>query len=122
MRRDAQPLAGTARVVDADQLRLDGSKTIRFEGESYGSGVSFFRVQFEPGQGVAQHRHPYSETWVVLTGAATFLVGEESQGGLTDQTIVVPPDTWHGFTNNGDVTLSMMCIHASPRIIQEWRP
>jgi quercetin dioxygenase-like cupin family protein len=36
-----------------------------FEGESHGSGVSFFLVNNEPGQGPDLHRHPYSETWIV---------------------------------------------------------
>jgi quercetin dioxygenase-like cupin family protein len=48
------------------------NRTLRFEGEDHGSGVSMFLVDNEPGEGPALHRHPYSETWVVRSGRARF--------------------------------------------------
>ncbi len=38
------------------------SRTVRFEGRDYGSQVSIFLVDADPGRGVALHVHPYSET------------------------------------------------------------
>jgi quercetin dioxygenase-like cupin family protein len=107
--------------VSADELRLPGSTTLRFEGERYGSGISYFHVRYRPGDSVALHRHPYTETWVVLGGAVRFTVGDGQYTADGGETVVAPAHTWHGFANIGDDTLTMLCVHASPRIIQEWK-
>jgi quercetin dioxygenase-like cupin family protein len=106
-------------VVPAEAIRLDGSRTLRFEGEPHGSGVSFFLVTNDPGQGPGLHRHPYSETWNVLDGEATIRIGDETVVARAGDTAVVGPDTWHGFTNSGTGLLRMMCIHASGTMIQQ---
>lgn len=65
------------------------------------------------------HRHPYSETWIVRAGKALFTAdGEEIQAGPGD-ILVVSPQTPHKFKNVGSERLDIVCIHASPRIIQE---
>ena len=107
--------------VTADELRLPGSTTLRFEGKRYGSGISYFHVSYQPGDSVALHRHPYTETWVVLGGAVQFTVGDGTCTAAGGETVVAPARIWHGFTNTGEDTLTMLCIHASPRIIQEWK-
>ncbi|PWD51645.1 cupin domain-containing protein [Serinibacter arcticus] len=106
-------------VIPAEALRVTGSRTLRFEGVDHGSGVSFFLVTNDPGQGPGLHRHPYSETWTVLEGEATIRTGERSVVATAGDTAVVGPDTWHAFTNTGTGTLRIMCIHASPRMVQE---
>ena len=106
-------------VIPADRLRMAGSRTLRFEGAQHGSGVSFFLVTNSPGQGPVLHRHPYTETWSVLEGQATIRIGEHEVVARVGDTAVVPPDTWHRFTNTGDGDLRMICIHASPVMIQE---
>ena len=35
--------------------------------------------------------------------------------------VVVPPDTWHGFTATGDGQLRMTSIQPNPRFVTEWR-
>ncbi|WP_420809352.1 cupin domain-containing protein [Actinotalea caeni] len=35
-------------------------------------------------------------------------------------TAVAPANTWHRFSNSGDGVLRIVCIHASPVMIQEW--
>ena len=98
--------------MDANFARL-------FEGEHYGSAVSFFLVNNEPGKGPDLHRHPYSETWIVRSGKARMTVdGEDIQAGAGD-IVVVGPETPHKFKNVGTERLDIVCIHASPRIIQE---
>jgi quercetin dioxygenase-like cupin family protein len=120
--RESTPAASSAPVrVGSEELRLPGSRTRRFEGESYGSGISYFQITYEPGDSVALHRHPYTETWVVLSGSVEFNVGGSRYAAHGDETVVAPANTWHGFTNTGHAPLMMLCIHASPRIIQEWK-
>ncbi len=78
------------------------------------SGASFFLVNNEPGAGPHLHRHPYSETWIVLSGKARITAdGEDIQAGSGD-IVVVSPETPHKFKNIGADRLDIICIHASP--------
>jgi mannose-6-phosphate isomerase-like protein (cupin superfamily) len=107
------------RVIRAGELERSPGGTITFEGEPYGSGVSFFLVDNEPGAGPGLHRHPYAETWIVRSGRARFTAaGEVVEAGPGD-IVVVGPETPHKFENVGSDRLDVVCIHASPRMIQE---
>lgn len=105
-------------VAKEADLRLPGSRTTRFEGEVYGSGVSFFHVSNAPGQGPDAHVHPYSETWVVLAGRVLVRTADGQTYGEPGDVVVVGPQTPHAFRAVGTETLRMLCIHASPRIDQ----
>ncbi len=104
------------------------TRTAKFEGEPFGGEASFFVVDNDPGQGVGLHWHPYSETWLVLSGRATFRLGDASGEAAdtdiqelfahADEILTVPALRHHGFVNSGDEPLRMLCLHASPRIIQ----
>ena len=92
---------------------------MKFEGEPYGSGVSFFLVNNEPGTGPDLHKHPYSETWIVRTGKARITAdGEDIEAGPGD-IVVVGSETPHKFKNISADRLDIICIHSSPQIIQE---
>lgn len=89
-------------------------------GRSKGAGVSLFIMNTEPGKGTDLHVHPYSETWSVRAGRGRFSTdGEAIEVGPGD-ILVAGPQTIHGFKTIGSERLDMICIHASPRIIQEW--
>jgi mannose-6-phosphate isomerase-like protein (cupin superfamily) len=119
-----------AHVLQLSELARAGtrSRAARFEGAEFDAGSSFFAVDDDPGQGVGLHWHPYSETWIVLEGEVTFRLGdgfgEEADTDIIEQhaaagtVVVVPPRQHHGFRNTGTGVLRMVCIHASPRIIQ----
>ena len=107
------------RVIRAGELQPSPGGTITFEGEPFGSGVSFFHVNNQPGEGPDLHRHPYSETWILRSGKARFTAdGEDFEAGPGDL-MVVGANTPHKFKNAGQERLEIICIHASPRIIQE---
>lgn len=106
-------------VVRVAELRAPGSRTARFEGRPYGSGVSYFLVDNDPGQGPRLHRHPYSETWVVLEGEATITLGDTTVVAHADDCAVVPAGVWHRFVNTGPGALRMICIHAADVMVQE---
>jgi mannose-6-phosphate isomerase-like protein (cupin superfamily) len=107
------------KVIRADEVQRSPGGTVTFEGEPHGSGVSFFHVNNEPGQGPDLHRHPYSETWIVRSGKVRFTAdGEDIEAGPGD-IAVVGPETPHKFKNMGTERLEVICIHSSPRIIQE---
>jgi mannose-6-phosphate isomerase-like protein (cupin superfamily) len=106
-------------VIGPDEQERTPTGTVRWEGEAYGSGVSLFLVNNQPGEGPDLHRHPYSETWIVRSGAVRFTAdGEDTEAGPGD-IVVVGPETPHKFKNTGSGRLELVCVHASPRIIQE---
>jgi mannose-6-phosphate isomerase-like protein (cupin superfamily) len=107
------------RVIRAGEIEVSARGTVTFEGEPYGSEVSFFLVDNQPGEGPDLHKHPYSETWILRSGRALFTAdGEEIEAGPGD-IVVVGPETPHKFKNVGMEKLNVTCIHASPRMIQE---
>jgi mannose-6-phosphate isomerase-like protein (cupin superfamily) len=106
------------RVIRSGELQPTPGGTLRFEGESYGSGVSFFLVNNQAGKGPDLHTHPYSETWIVRSGKARITAdGQDMEVGPGD-IIVVTPETPHKFKNIGTDRLDIICIHASSRMIQ----
>lgn len=106
-------------VIRAGKLPPSPGGTVTFEGEAYGSEVSFFLVNNEPGAGPDLHKHPYSETWIVRSGRARITAdGEDIEAGPGD-IVVVSAETAHKFKNIGAGRLEIICIHASHRLIQE---
>jgi len=106
-------------MVKVQDLIIGTGRTARFEGEGYGSGVSFFLVDNEPGQGPGLHRHPYSETWVVRSGEAMITADGQEVRAVAGDILVVGAETPHRFRNVGEGRLEIVCIHASPKMIQE---
>lgn len=45
-------------VIRGDELPPSRNRTVQFEGEPYGAGISFFLVDNEPGEGPGLHLHP----------------------------------------------------------------
>jgi mannose-6-phosphate isomerase-like protein (cupin superfamily) len=106
------------KVIRSGEIPRSPGGTLKFEGEPYGSGVSFFLVNNEPGQGPNLHKHPYSETWIVRSGKARIIAdGQEVEVGPGD-IIVVTSETPHKFKNIGTDRLDIICIHAAPRMVQ----
>jgi mannose-6-phosphate isomerase-like protein (cupin superfamily) len=105
-------------IIRDGEIERSPRGTLTFEGEPYGSQVSFFLVYNAPGEGPDLHTHPYSETWIVRSGRARFTAdGDDIDAGPGD-IVVVGPETPHKFKNAGDERLDVICIHASPRMIQ----
>jgi mannose-6-phosphate isomerase-like protein (cupin superfamily) len=107
-------------VVQERDLRTGRSKTSTFEGKDHMSGVSFFHVDNEPGQGPEVHTHPYSETFIVLSGEAVITVDGEEIEDRKGDIVVAGAGAPHRFRNSGSGRLDIMCIHASPRFETEW--
>jgi mannose-6-phosphate isomerase-like protein (cupin superfamily) len=107
------------RAIRAGEIERSPRGTLTFEGEPFGSGVSFFLINNQPGEGPDLHRHPYPETWILRGGKARFTAGGEELDAGPGDIMVVGANTPHKFKNAGDERLDMICIHASPRFIQE---
>jgi mannose-6-phosphate isomerase-like protein (cupin superfamily) len=107
------------RIIRSGELEPSPRGTVTFEGLPYGSGVSMFLIDNEPGLGPNLHKHPYPETWIVRSGHARFTAdGHEIEAGPGD-ILVVDGETPHKFKSIGPGKLDIICIHPSPRFIQE---
>ena len=107
-------------ILNRDDRRKGAIAAVAFEGEPYGSEVSFFLGDLLPGTGPGLHTNPYSETCIVQRGQAAMTVdGEEVVAGAGD-IVVIGPETPHRFAASGDERLNIVCIHASDRFIIEW--
>ncbi|MGH9440607.1 MAG: cupin domain-containing protein [Terriglobia bacterium] len=107
-------------ILHRRDQRKGAIATVEFEGEPYGAGISFFLGNLAPGKGPGLHRHPYSETCIVLSGRAAVVVdGKEVVAGAGD-IVAIGPATPHRFAAIGDERLDMVCVHASDRFIIEW--
>lgn len=111
----------TPTIVPATDLGVGTGRTRMFVGAEHEAAVSYFFVDNEPGQGPDIHRHPYAETWVVLDGEASITIGDDVLHAVAGDTATAPAHAWHGFKNSGTGRLRILCIHASDRIIQEWK-
>ena len=106
-------------VIRAGEIKPSPGGTVTFIGEEHGSGVSLFLVNNQPGAGPDLHKHPYTETWIVRAGRARMTAdGQDVEAGPGDM-MVVGAETPHKFKNIGTERLDIICIHASPRMIQE---
>ena len=106
-------------VIRSGELVPSRGGTVTFEGEPHGSGVSFFLVNSLPGMGPDLHKHPYPETWIVRSGTARITADDEEIDVGPGDIAVVGAETPHKFKNTGTGRLDIICIHASPRMIQE---
>lgn len=105
-------------LVEPDRIRLGDGPSRRFEGADHGAGVSYFYIDNRPGQGSKLHWHPYPETWVVLEGDVTFIVGDARIAATAGDTVTGPAFVPHKFANTGTGTMRLIGIHASAVIIQ----
>ena len=92
----------------------------RFEGRDHDAQMSFFVTDHPPGGRVPQHRHPYEEVFIVREGVATFTVDGEDVEAEAGRVVIVPPETSHGFANNGDGPLKLVSVHPNDHVVQEW--
>ena len=106
-------------VLRAADRAPSRSRTVRFEGAAHGADISFFAVDNDPGQGPGLHIHPYPETWIVHSGRARLVAGEETTEVGPGDIAVVPPWVPHKFTNVGEGRLVIFCVHAAGTMVQE---
>lgn len=97
------------------------SDSENFEGRDAGSGISVIRESTDVvGSGPRLHRHPYTETFVVIRGRARFTVGDEQRDGGAGDVLVVPAHTPHKFAVLGPGGYEAVHIHESDHFITEW--
>ena len=109
--------------IPLDELRI-GPTAFRFEGDRHapeGAGpvdLSFFMVRTAPGGGPGLHVHPYAEVFILQSGQAEYVVGDERLDVTAGHVVVVPPNTPHRYRNTGDEPLLQVSVHDAGRMVQ----
>lgn len=67
-------------------------------------------VVYEPGSVVPLHHHPIVEAFVVLEGAMTVRLGDDTTVVEADHTVSIPPGMPHALANRGDVTARALTV------------
>jgi quercetin dioxygenase-like cupin family protein len=106
-------------VVRTQSLPDSGS-SYRFDGADHAAPVSFFLTHSEPGEGPGLHSHPYTETFIIEEGQATFTVGEETIEAKAGEIVVAPAGIPHAFVNSGPGLLRSVNIHPVPQMETVW--
>ena len=99
-----------SKVIPLASLRTKSGSS-EFEGRFFGSEVCFIVIDSQARSGPALHKHPYSETFVVLEGTALFQIGEDEVRASGGSVVVVPPGVPHRFENVGPGRLLQIDIH-----------
>lgn len=91
------------------------------EGRDIGSSISIIRVSTDVvGFGPRLHQHPYGETFVIRSGRALFMIGDQQREGCAGDVLVVPANTPHKFTVLGPERYEAVDIHENDHFITEW--
>lgn len=108
------------KIVDINNLMPYGSELAVFNGFEHDANVSFFLVNFSPGVGPKKHRHPYEETFIILEGAIEAVIEDKTYTVTAGSILIVPPNTWHEFSNQTDKIVMTVNIHPAREMVSEW--
>lgn len=92
-----------------------------FLGTETGQDVAVIIVDTDvEGAGPALHRHPYAETFVLVSGTVHFWVGDRDFVAEGPSCHTAPPNTPHRFAVVAGERVHMVDIHANPTFVTEW--
>lgn len=90
-----------------------GVRTRLWSGAMFGATQLHVGEQLvQPGTGAPYHWHPYEEHLTVYRGVADVMIGETTVRVEGPASVIIPPRSFHGFTNVGEEVLHI--IGASP--------
>ena len=86
--------------------------TILVTGEETAGKYTLIDMHVPPGGGPPPHRHDFEEMFTVLDGEVTVTFRGETLVARAGQTINVPANAPHSFTNAGDAPSRLLCLCA----------
>ncbi len=99
------PAAAAPKGVAATELRPWGSFTVLEEGRGY----KIKRIEVKPGHRLSlQMHHHRSEHWIVVSGTAKVICGEQEMMIYSNQSTYVPQCTAHRLENPGVIPLVLI--------------
>ena len=103
-----------------DRVTNDGGELRILHGSDHGLVTSVMVSQITPGGGPRRHRHPHAEIFVLHDGQGRYEVEGTKIDAVAGDMVIVPPNTWHTFTNTGTGMLRQAAIHQNPRAATEF--
>jgi mannose-6-phosphate isomerase-like protein (cupin superfamily) len=74
---------------------------------------TFGIIDFAPGRELEAHvHHDEDDSFYILEGELTFVIGGEDVVAPAGTFVLVPPGVEHGFRNDGDVPVRIVNVHA----------
>jgi quercetin dioxygenase-like cupin family protein len=98
------------------KVTAEGGDLGILQGSDYGLSTSIMESQIGPGSGPRRHKHPHAEIFVVNDGEGRYEVDGTVLIAAAGDVVIVPPDSWHSFTNPGPGLLRQTIVHENRRI------
>jgi mannose-6-phosphate isomerase-like protein (cupin superfamily) len=93
-----------------------------FRGEEHGLDLIFAMGTHPPGRGPPEHRHRCSEVFVVYEGRGVYTIDGVDVIAEPGDIVVVPPNTWHSFRADSDMSLRQLAVFDSNHPGNERKP
>ena len=68
------------------------------------------RFEVQPGGQIGMHNHLQEHEIYILAGEIEVITETETYTAKANDVLYVPPNEVHGYKNNGDTTVSFLCI------------
>ena len=110
---------------DGGEIALDGPIRLRIleDGSTTGHRLGLAEITIAPHTaGPPQHRHGrHDEGFYVVSGTATFTVGQETHDAPAGTLVMVPPGAPHTFANNSDEPVTIVNTFTPDLYVQYFR-
>jgi quercetin dioxygenase-like cupin family protein len=110
---------------DGGEIALDGPIRLRIleDGSTTGHRLGLAEITIAPHTpGPPQHRHGrHDEGFYVVSGTATFTVGQETYEAPAGTLVMVPPGAPHTFANNSDKPATIVNTFTPDLYVQYFR-
>ena len=110
---------------DGGEIALDGPIRLRIleDGSTTGHRLGLAEITIAPHTaGPPQHRHGrHDEGFYVVSGTATFTVGQETHEAPAGTLVMVPPGAPHTFANNSDEPVTIVNTFTPDLYVQYFR-
>jgi quercetin dioxygenase-like cupin family protein len=84
------------RAADHPTFELGGNTITSYAAPARGSDeTAFYRVDVPPGKGLPAHRHDHFDVFLVVAGAATLNIGDETTELTVGDSVMVPIGVRH---------------------------
>ena len=109
--RDAK--VADADAPDAPHVGVVGDTyTVLLSGDDTDGRYCLIDMHVPPGGGPPPHRHDFEESFIVQSGEIEATFRGETSTVKAGQTLHIPADAPHSFTNAGDAPARLLCICA----------
>jgi quercetin dioxygenase-like cupin family protein len=77
---------------------IDSVATVKVAAADTDDQYELFEIEAPVGAGIPPHRHPWAESYYVLTGALEVTIGGRSMTATPGDAVTVPPNASHTFS------------------------